>query len=251
MLHLSQRAGIFNTASPEMSKFTEAFERGEGLYSVADVAFYAKMHPNTVRAWFTSRDRRIFRAGTSSIDSCFLSYTDLIEAIYVRKLRREFHIGFPVIRTAIDMAKKLKGVEHPFAHPDFRTVVVGKEINIIEKESDDTMIALAPNSRQVSATAILEQFIDELEFDAGKNIIKYIAFKAPRDRVFIAPNFNFGSPMMESSGYTAETLWRARNAEGGIPEAAKAYGVEDFTVKAAVDYYDGILEFKRTLRKAA
>jgi hypothetical protein len=234
-----------------MSKFTDAFERGEGLYSIADVAFYAKMHPNTVRSWFTGRVRPIFRAATSSVDARFLSYTDLIEAIYVRKLRNEFHIGFPVIRTAIEMATKLKGVAHPFAHPDFRTVVVGKEINIIEKESESTMTALAPNSRQVSDTTILEQFIDELEFDASKNIIKYIAFKAPKDRVFIAPNYSFGFPMMESSGYTAETLWRARNAEGGIPEAANAYGVEDFTVKAAVDYFEGILECRGLLRKAA
>jgi uncharacterized protein (DUF433 family) len=142
-------------------------------------------------------------------------------------------------------------VEHPFAHPNFRTVVVGKEINIVEKEAESTMIALAPNSGPTSDATILEQFIHELEFDDSNKITKYIAFKAPRDRVFIAPDFNFGSPMMESSGYTAETLWRAHRAEGGIQQAALAYGVEDFTVQAAVDYYDGILESNRLLRKAA
>jgi len=235
---------VIRPESGNMSKLTDAFERGEGFYTIAEVAFYAQMHPVTVRSWFRKK-YPLFRSGTSSIDSCLLTFTDLIEALYVRKLRTEFKIGFPTIRTAIDTASRLKGVPHPFAHPDFRTVVVGKEINIIDRYSDDTdpaMVALAPNPGQISSSKILEQFIDDLEFDAGRKIIKHIAFRAARERVIIAPDFNFGEPMVESAGYPAETLWTACRAEGGVKQAADAYGVEEYTVQAAVDYYESILK---------
>lgn len=225
-----------------MSKLTQVFESGEGFYSIPEVAFYAQMHPNTVRSWFSTKKGPVFRKGTSSLGDDVLSFTDLIEAIYVRRLRNEFKIQFPVIRTAIDMAMKLKGVDHPFAHPEFRTVIVGKEINIIERHNPTIMTALAPNSGQVSDYVILSQFIEDLEFSKDNRIIKHIAFKAPTERIIIAPDFNFGAPMMESCGYTAESLWIAHRAEGGIKQAAEAYGVPEATIQAAVDYYGGVLK---------
>lgn len=231
-----------NTKSPAMSKLTEAFERSEGLYTVREVAFYARMHPSTVRSWFYHKSRPRFRGTTPSVDDQFLSFTDLIEAIYVRKLRREFRISFPVIRTAIDTAKALKKVDHPFAHPDFRTVVVGKsEITIIERGEEARMVSLAPDPGQISDTTILEQFIDDLEFDNNNKIIKLIAFKAPTDRIIITPDFNFGAPMLEKCKYPAEILWLAKQSEGGLKEAAEAYEVDESTVQAAVDYYESIL----------
>lgn len=225
-----------------MSKLKDAFESGEGFYTASEVALYARMHQATVRSWFFNRKRPIFRSGTSTVHPDLLTFTDLVEAIYIRRLRSEFKISFPVIRTAIDMAIKLKGVPHPFAHPDFKTVLVGKrEINIIEKEKSGVLTALAPNSGQTSDCSILMDFIDDLEFGPSDTIIKHIAFKAPSDRVIIAPNFNFGAPIMESCGYPAEVLWVAHKAEGGIKRAADAYGVEEATVQAAVDYYGGML----------
>ena len=225
-----------------MSKLTDVFESGEGFYTIAEVALYARMHQNTVRAWFSGRNHPVFRKGTSSMGEGVLSFTDLVEAIYVRRLRRIHGITFPVIRTAIETAKRLKGVEHPFAHPEFRTVVVGREINIIERDDSSVMTALAPNPGQQSDITILSDFITDLEFDHGNKIIKHIAFRAPVDRVIITPNFNFGAPMMEASGYTAEALWVAYKAEGGLKQAADAYGVDEATVKAAVDYYGGVLK---------
>jgi uncharacterized protein (DUF433 family) len=231
-----------------MSKLTDAFERGEGMYTVSDVAFYARMHPKTLRTWF-SKSKPLFRRGTSTIDDYLFSFTDLVEAIYVRMLRQDYGVSFPVIRTAIDTAKKLENVDHPFAHPNFQTVVVGKEINII-KPGSQHMVALAPNSGQVSDRIILERFIQDLEFGPDNKIIKHIAFRAPQDRVIISPEFNFGEPMLESNGYTAEVLWLAKQSEGGIKQAADAYGVEESAVKAAVDYYEGFLKHG-PLKKAA
>ena len=226
-----------------MSKLKDAFESGEGFYTVAEVALYARMSTQTARKWFLDKERPTFRKGTSTVEPDLLTFTDLVEAIYVRRLRKEFGISFPVIRTAIDMATKLKGVPHPFAHPEFRTVIVGKkEINIIERADPTVMVALAPNSGQSAVCEILADFIEDLEFGADDKIIKHIAFRAAKDRVIIAPNFNFGAPMLENSGYTAETLWYAVKAEGSVGKAAEAYGVDESTVQAAVDYYGSVLK---------
>ena len=48
--------------------------------------------------------------------------------------------------------------------------------------------------------------------------------------------------MLENSGYTAETLWYAVKAEGSVGKAAEAYGVDESTVQAAVDYYGSVLK---------
>jgi uncharacterized protein (DUF433 family) len=226
-----------------MSKLKTAFESGEGFYTVSEVALYARMHPKTVRNWFLNKTRPTFRKATSTVEPNLLTFTDLVEAIYVRRLRTEFNISFSVIRTAIDMAIKLKNVAHPFAHPEFRTVLVGKrEINIIEREKPSVMTALAPNSGQQSDCTILSDFIEDLEFSADRKIIKHIAFKAVSDRIIIAPNFNFGAPIMENSGYPAEVLWTAARVEGGAERAAEIYGVDVSTVQAAVEYYGGVLQ---------
>lgn len=112
------------------------------------------------------------------------------------------------------------------------------------------MTALAPNPGQISDTTILEQFIDDLEFDKNNKIIKLIAFKAPADRVIITPDFNFGAPMLEKCKYPAEVLWLAKQSEGGVKEAAQAYEVDESTVQVAVDYYESILNPDKLLKAA-
>jgi hypothetical protein len=62
---------------------------------------------------------------------------------------------------------------------------------------------LAPDSGQTSDKQILEEFIAALEFDEEDVAKAYIAYSADGERVVAARDYNFGIPMMESSGYTA------------------------------------------------
>ena len=60
----------------------------------------------------------------------------------------------------------------------------------------------------------LEKFIDSLEFDDHDHAKLYVAYAARGERVVAARDYNFGVPMMESCGYTAETLYDAAAVEG-------------------------------------
>jgi len=230
------------TTSTEMPKIIEAFEAGTGIYSIAETAFYTRLHPKTIRAWFFREDTppRFRRPSLTFEGVPLLSFTDFVEAIYVSELRSRFRISFPRIRTAIDTARKLKGVEHPFAHPDFRTVIIGKSIHIQERDSPEVLTSLAPDSGQTSDKVILQDFIDALEFDDDDVAKLYVAYVSEGERVVAARDYNLGVPMLESCGYTAQTLYDAAAVEGGAQKAADAYGVEFKTVKVAIDYLNSL-----------
>src|ERR1041384_8480102 len=89
-----------------MPKIIEAFEAGTGIYTVRETAFYARLHPNTIRAWFFREDAPPrFRRPTLTFEGApLLSFTDFVEALYVSELRSRFHISFHRIRKAIDTA---------------------------------------------------------------------------------------------------------------------------------------------------
>lgn len=165
-----------------------------------------------------------------------LTFTDFVEALYVKELRDRFNISFPVIRTAIETARDLEQIANPFAHPNFRTAVVGKSIYLYQVNKPDLMTGLTHERGQVSSKVILQDFIESLEFDDEDIAKLYVAYQVPGERIVAARDYNLGIPMMESSLYTAETLWNAVASEGGVQEAALAYDVKESTVQVAMDY---------------
>lgn len=225
-----------------MPKIIEAFEAGTGIYTISETAFYTRLHQNTIRAWFFRQDAppRFRRPSLTFEGAPLLSFTDFVEALYVSELRSRFHISFHRIRKAIDTARELKGVQHPFAHPEFRTVIIGKSIHIQERDSPEVLTSLAPDSGQTSDKVILEDFIDALEFDEEDIAKLYVAYVDDGERVIAARDYNFGIPMMESCGYTAETLYNAAAIEGGAQKAADAYGVDFNTVRVAIKYLESL-----------
>ena len=50
------------------------------------------------------------------------------------------------------------------------------------------------------------------------------------------PRYCFGDPVVEGTGYRAETLWRAALAEGSESKAAEFYEVDKNAVIAACRY---------------
>jgi hypothetical protein len=224
-----------------MPKIIEAFEAGTGIYTIPETAFYTRLDPRTIRAWFFRDDAapRFRRPSLTFEGAPLLSYTDFVEALYVSELRSR-GITLRRIRSAIDTARQLKGVEHPFAHPDFRTVIIGKTLHIQERDSPEVLTALAPESGQTSDKVILEEFIDKFEFDDQDAAKLYVAYANRGERVIAARDYNFGVPMMESCGYTAETLYDAASVEGSAQKAADAYGVEFDTVRVAIEYLDAL-----------
>jgi uncharacterized protein (DUF433 family) len=55
------------------------------------------------------------------------------------------------------------------------------------------------------------------------------------------PELRFGEPLVLNCKYSARALWEAVNAEGGVEEAAQAYGISPADANAAWNYYDSLL----------
>lgn len=220
----------------ENMTLAEAIESGTGYYSLSEVARYASIHPNTLRAWFFHPEAPRFRERSARLHKKYaLTFMDLIEAIYVRKLRKQYNISMCEIRKAIRTYEKECGNKNLFAHPKYRTIVDGKVI-CIKKEND--LMALSHEPGQMIDYTIVEDFIENLVFDENDNIQRYIAYtdKEKRDAVIISPTYSMGEPVLEKSGYSVDAICNAVEVEGDIKLAADAYDIPAYSVKMALDY---------------
>lgn len=215
---------------------SEAMDSGLGCYSLSEVAYYARIHPNTLRAWFFHPDAPRFRERSNRFsEKYFLTFIDLIEAIYVRKLRKEYRVPMKYIRQAILTYEKEYGTVNFFAHPGHRTVVDGKIICIV---NEDQLVALSHQPGQLIDYKIVKGFTENLVFDEDDNIQRYIAYteKRRRDAVFISPTYSLGEPVLKNSGYTVAAICNACRVEGGIKPAAEAYAIPEYSVRTALQY---------------
>jgi uncharacterized protein (DUF433 family) len=85
-------------------------------------------------------------------------------------------------------------------------------------------------------------FLKDLQFDPDTRFAtEYNPMSDDKAKVVLNPRIRFGEPVIMPGGYTADTLWHATNVEGGIEEAAEAYGVTASEVTLANKYFDTLL----------
>jgi uncharacterized protein (DUF433 family) len=81
----------------------------------------------------------------------------------------------------------------------------------------------------------------DLEWDnETQRAAAYVAYRYPNPgpniTIRMRPNHYFGAPVVDRTGYTAETLWRAAVAEGSFAKVAEYYEVGETSVMAACRY---------------
>lgn len=226
-----------------MVNLLNAAATGIGIYSVAEAARYARMHPRTLGDWFFGRaNRPPMRRSAIDTDEKVISFLNFVEALAVRSLRFDYGVSFQKIREAIDVAREEYAVEHPFAHGEHRTVLIGSDLHIFLGDDRDTPVQLTGKlKRQKSMRPCIEGYIQDLEFGDDKLARLYTASKYEEQKIVLNPKFYFGSPILLNSGVTAETLWRAAVAEGSYRRAAQLYKVPENAVEAAYRYFNGEL----------
>ena len=78
----------------------------------------------------------------------------------------------------------------------------------------------------------------ELDFDEAGLAKLYTAYTHNGQDIVMNPFVHFGEPILKDNGYTAQTLYRAAIAEGGIEKAANIYEVSTASVEAAYRYFN-------------
>jgi uncharacterized protein (DUF433 family) len=226
-------------------KIVESARTARGLYTLLEAATYARIHPQTLGNWIY---------GTLSCDPLrpamipkdeggkFLTFVEFVEALAIRNLRRTYNVPFQRIREAINEARTKYGVEYPFARQDHKIFRVGKDLHIVLSGEEHPVGLSGKDRAQESLRPCLEPFMRDVEWNPQKMASAYIAYRYPvQDKNIIIrmrPDMCFGSPLVEGTGHTAETLWRAALAEGSYQKAAEYYEVDCDSVVAACRYCD-------------
>lgn len=173
-----------------------------------------------------------------------VSFLDFVQALSVRAIRTQHNVSLAKIREAVEYAEK-RGFKYPFARYGHKTYLVDKgrsKGDIVLKIDDKLLLASGKQKSQMLMKPIIEIHLQSLEFDPLTGFAnRYTAFKAVDRNIVMDPHRRFGEPMVEGVGYSALALWEAARNEGGIKEAAQAYGVDEKDVIASCLYFDYLL----------
>ena len=211
----------------------------QGIFSAAEVALFAKLHPTTVKRWFFSNHMGKAVVPPSGMDEKTLSFWDLVQAMAVRAIRRERNVPLPKIREAVQRAEEHFGLTHIFARPH-RTVLFAGEIFIYPEGQEAPVQLTGKRPHQLAMRPLVEPNQRDLAFDASGLATLFTAFRFADQSVIINPAIRFGEPFVESCGYSARTLYEAVLSEGGVNQAAKVFAVPEAAVDAAFRYYDSL-----------
>jgi uncharacterized protein (DUF433 family) len=210
-----------------------------GIFTPAEVALFAKLHPSTVKRWFFGNHMGRAVLPRNDEHEKTLGFLDFVQAIAIRTIRRDRNVPLPKIREAVERAEKEFKLTNIFARPHCTVLFMG-DIFIYPKDGDSPVQVTGKRPNQLAIKPLVEPYQRDLAFDDEGLARLFTAFKYGSEEVVIDPAVRFGEPYVPSCGYSARTLHDAVLSEGGFNEAAKAFGVSNEAVEVAFRYYDSL-----------
>lgn len=211
-------------------------------YTPLEAAYYARLHPSTVRAWLSGRLHRSKTEGE-------INFYEFVQLLAVRELRNK-GITLRTIRETIRFVQAHCGIEYPFASEKHQTFIEGKQLFIRIKGEAHSFSASGQHTGQLNIEPLVELYMTKLIFDKDGLARKFIAHDHVNEQITICPEERYGQPILASNQHNAFVLAQAVQTEGGFDQAAEVYGLTRNAMIAAVDYVDS-LDLKSKQGKAA
>lgn len=209
----------------------------KGIFTLNEVAFYARMNKRTVSRWFKGDNstKTVFDHKTAApqIEVETVNFYEFIEALTIRAIRTQYKISLKKIRNSLDEIKKEYEIDYPFAknHVCFTD---GKEIYI---EFKNNFIQVSrPNQHQFTMRPIIEEHLKDIVFDKNNLAKQY----RPTEGIVFDPHIRFGEPVLEGSRLKVQTIYDAVIAEGSKEAVAEIYGIDLREVEIAFKYIDSL-----------
>ncbi len=236
-----------------MSTMTDKI--GIGIYSPAEAAFYARISPKIMTRWVfgDSEGKPVIDRQLPDPSEKVVTFLDFVQTLAVREVRNRHGISLQKIRNAVDKARDEYGIRYPLAcwhaiylfgdqkgqgHGEIVIRLAGEGIG----DEDRHVQLTGPGRDSLLMYPVVETFLQDLRFDPETKLAsQYSPLSKGNASIVLNPHRRFGEPIVDPGGYTAEALWHATNTEGGINEAAEAYGVTVAEVELANRYFDGLL----------
>jgi uncharacterized protein (DUF433 family) len=208
---------------------------GVGLYSIDEVALYARVSRKLANRWFFASGEGEAVITPRIIDGKFISFLDFVQMVAIREIKQKKGVKLEKIRQLLTIAGE-QGITHPFARRGI-TFQWHNELGLTLP--DGRLIeASGKHRRSVYLKEIVVLYKDDLGYDSDGLANFYHAWTWGDFAVDMNPHRRFGEPIITSCGYSAQSLWEAAMDEGSIELAAKAYGVEKGAVEIACRYFD-------------
>lgn len=206
---------------------------GEGIYSIADIAFLLKLPKQKVRRWLNDFwDSRLAEKYNQKYSwgegrNQAVNFYTLIE-FYIFYCLRELGVTQKKIFEAHEaMVKQLKTI-HPFASA--KVLTDGK--SILYALEDGTTIK-ADKSKQIALKQIIENFCKKIEF-SDNNLAEKFYPLGKNKYIVVDPQHQFGQPTVEETNILAETIYNMHEAGETNEFLSRLYDISLKEVQAAI-----------------
>ncbi len=184
---------------------------GVGLYSIPDACYLLGVPASKVRRWLgmtQSCDGVIQR---SSCDPETVTFSELMELMFVRMFREE-GVSLQTIRQAAITASQKFQSPHPFALKRFDTD--GRTIfaTMTKARTDEEVIEDLRKGQLVFKT-IIKPFFKKIEYQDNHEAVRFWPLST-RGRIVLDPRRSFGQPIDSKTGVPIDAILSALNSQG-------------------------------------
>lgn len=213
---------------------------GKGMYTVAEAAMYCRVTTKLMTRWlFGNASAEAVMVPQFGTAERLVSFIDLVQTLAIREIRNHYKVPLPKIREAIKYAEEEWELYHPFARHHC-TYLLNDKLIIRPVQDKDEFVEASGKKKGQRLIPFVEMYLKSLDFDPDGLAHKYRIFSSNHSKpvaVTMDPKVRFGEPLLPS-GYTALTIYEGIKAEGGVTQAAKAYGISVKEAEAAYQFAD-------------
>ena len=222
-------------------RFEDSDPRYLPTYTLSEASHYLLIPIATLRSWVVGRHypvregKGFFRPPIliSEKSPIMLTFVNLIEAHVLDAVRREFHVPFPKVRSAIAYLRRQFKSDHPLAEQKIETD--GRDIFV---RSLGKLIA-ASRAGQLEMPELVESYLRRIEWDEFGLASRLYPFTRKRQPdepkvIVIDPRISFGRPVLTGTGIRTAIVAERYKAGESIEELAKDYSREHLEIEEAI-----------------
>lgn len=221
-----------------MRTVSDIVENKLGIYSITDAARYARLPVATLRNWLRERSSG---ASVEQLEGYgnYLTFMDLMQALFVREIRVRYKIPMQRIREAIERSEREYGEKYIFARKN-KVYLSGKELFLCPEAEANPIQLTGRSHGQQEMRRLTLVYMRDLTFDANGLASVYTPIRADKDQVSVVlrPDYRFGEPVVAPCGIGVSTLCNAVDTYGSPEAAADEYEISVPQVMAAMRYTD-------------
>lgn len=222
-----------------MTKATVENSLNLGLYTPAEAAYYGEIAIGSVFRWlYRYKNSSPVLTPRLGDNERVVTFWDFIQ-LYIIDRAREGGISLQKIRNAIRSAER-SGISYPLARKNVH-VIFARELHIGDSERDVAQFT-GKHPGQMLLHEIAKPYSQRISFDRDGLAQTFIVFSAFNRDVRMDPRFEFGTPLVSSTGFPSYVLANAIDAEGSVYRAAQAYGVDEEDIRVAKSFHDRLDE---------